>query len=331
LRILVLGGTRFIGPFVVRRLAARGHEVVVFHRGQTHAELPEGVERILGERASIPDRVRQFAELAVDVVIDMIPMGAEDARNVVWTFRGIARRLVALSSIDVYRGYERLLRLAPGPPEPVPFAETSPLRTVMFPLKGRVPRGDAYDKILVERMALGDPGLPGTVLRLPMVHGPGDRQHRLWPYLKRMDDGRPRILVETSVAAWRTSRDYVENVAEAVALAATDDRAARRVFNVGEAAPLSTAGWIEAIGREAGWAGRVAVVPKERMPKPLVEEEDFAQDLVADTGRIRAELGYVEPVSREEGLRRTMAWERANPPEKVDPAAFDYAAEDDIK
>jgi hypothetical protein len=49
---------------------------------------------------------------------------------------------------------------------------------------------------------------------------------------------------------------------------------------------------------------------------------------VVDTTRIREELGYTEPVSRDEALRRTVAWERAHPPEEVDPQAFDYAAED---
>ena len=43
---------------------------------------------------------------------------------------------------------------------------------------------------------LSDPELPGTVLRLPAVYGPEDRQHRTFEYLKRMDDGRRAILVE---------------------------------------------------------------------------------------------------------------------------------------
>ena len=43
MRVMVLGGTRFIGPYVVRELVARGHELLVFHRGQSRAELPDGV------------------------------------------------------------------------------------------------------------------------------------------------------------------------------------------------------------------------------------------------------------------------------------------------
>ena len=51
LRILILGGTGFTGPFQVRYALARGHKVTVFNRGKTHpGELPEGVEQLIGDR-----------------------------------------------------------------------------------------------------------------------------------------------------------------------------------------------------------------------------------------------------------------------------------------
>ncbi len=53
------------------------------------------------------------------------------------------------------------------------------------------------------------------------------------------------------------------------------------------------------------------------------------QDLVADTARIRSELGYREPVSRAEGLRRAVEWERAHRSEGR-PEWFDYEAEDAV-
>jgi len=47
-----------------------------------------------------------------------------------------------------------------------------------------------------------------------------------------------------------------------------------------------------------------------------------------DSSRIRRELGYEERVSLDEALKRTIAWERANPPKEIDPKEFDYAGED---
>jgi hypothetical protein len=93
---------------------------------------------------------------------------------------------------------------------------------------------DDYEKILVERVALSEPQLPGTVLRLPCVFGPGDRHRRLRTYLKRMEDGRPTILLDERQADWLWTRGYVENVAAAIVLALLDERASGHVYNVGE-------------------------------------------------------------------------------------------------
>jgi nucleoside-diphosphate-sugar epimerase len=159
-----------------------------------------------------------------------------------------------------------------------------------------------------------------------MVHGPGDRQHRFFKYVKRMYDGREAILLNEKGARWRGTRGYVENIAGAVALAVTDERAAGRVYNVGESDALSEAEWVLEIGKLVGWQGRLVVVPDECLPLAF----NAGQHLVADATRLRRELGYAEEVPREEALRRTIEWERANPPEELDPAQFDYATEDAI-
>jgi nucleoside-diphosphate-sugar epimerase len=121
----------------------------------------------------------------------------------------------------------------------------------------------------------------------------------------------------------------VENIAQAVALAVCDGRAAGRVYNVGEADALTEAEWVRAVGAAAGWHGEVRAIPGERLPgRP--PPGDFTQDLVTDTSRLRSELGYAEAVSREEALRRAVAWERSHPPREFDPADFDYPAEDAV-
>jgi nucleoside-diphosphate-sugar epimerase len=234
--------------------------------------------------------------------------------------------------MDVYRAYGLLHNKEPGPPEPLPLTEDSPVRTNFYPYRATPPRApgdpeawiDDYDKILAEQAIMGEPSLLGTILRLAMVHGPGDRQHRLFKYLKRMRDGRQAILLNQRGAKWRGSRGYVENIADAIALAATDHRAAGRIYNVGEPDALSEAEWVAQIAGIVGWKGRIIEVPDHLIP--LAYNPDH--HLVADTTRIRRELGYTESVPREEALRRTIEWEYAHPPETLDPSSFDYAAED---
>src|SRR5947207_8405 len=118
MKVLVLGGTQFIGPCLVEHLVARGHEVAVFHRGQTQANLPPGVRHLLGDRRRLAEHTAELRRLAADVVVDMIALTEEDARSLLATFRGIANRLVVLSSGDVYRAYGIFAGLERGSLEP---------------------------------------------------------------------------------------------------------------------------------------------------------------------------------------------------------------------
>src|ERR1700761_5089581 len=96
MKILVIGGTGFIGSHLVRQLSGTGHSVSIFHRGSTPSHLP--AESILGER-------RDLAALRpkADVVIDLILSSGAQAQSLMETFRGVAERVVVASSIDVYR------------------------------------------------------------------------------------------------------------------------------------------------------------------------------------------------------------------------------------
>lgn len=338
MRILIIGGTAFMGPHVARQLHHAGHQVTVFHRGRTEAELPAEIIHLREPDSPFPlTRLpASLRELEPDVVLHMIALGEADAHAAMDLFRGVARRIVVASSADVYRAYGRLTGTEPGEPDPTPLDEDAPRRDKRYPYRGAEPRAadapdrwtDDYDKILVEGVVLGDAALPATVLRLPMVYGPGDRQHRLWQYLKRMDDGRPAILLDDVGARWRTCRGYVENVADAIALAVTDERAAGRVYNVAEPEALGEAAWVRAVGAAAGWHGDTVVLAPEHMPAHLAPEGDLRNHLELDSGRIRRELGYSERIPRTEALERTVAWERQHPPEHIDTAAFDYQAED---
>ncbi|HMA44998.1 MAG TPA: NAD-dependent epimerase/dehydratase family protein, partial [Gemmatimonadales bacterium] len=101
-RVLVLGGTGFIGRFVVARLYGAGHEIVVFRRG-TPAELPRGVRQLSGDRRHLAAHAAELRGVAPEVVIDMIASSGASARDLVDVFRGVARRSVVVSSMDVYR------------------------------------------------------------------------------------------------------------------------------------------------------------------------------------------------------------------------------------
>lgn len=340
MRILLIGGTSFMGPAVARELLAGGHTIAVYHRGKTEGAVPEGVTHIHGEREALTQARPALAEFAPDVVINMILMDEAQAQAftqaITQVFAGLARRAVVISSQDVYAAFGRVNGIESGPPEPLPLTEDAPLRTRLYPYREDTPRAeddpmrwaDTYDKILVERVVMSEPALPCCVLRLPAVYGPLDRQRRFHSVLKRMDDGREVIAIDAAEADWRWTFAYVDDVAHAIALAALDPRSAGRIYNVGEERVLSQEERARAVGAAAGWHGRIVRTPAGRLPEAMRMGVDTRQDVIADTSRIRAELGYREVTPLAETYARTVAWERANPVAQDDPAAFDYAAED---
>jgi nucleoside-diphosphate-sugar epimerase len=321
MKVLLIGGTGFIGRFAVEQLQQSVHRVTVFHRGNT--KLPIGAEEILGNRQFLQDHRPEFHSAKFDVVIDFVLSSGRQALQLMDTFRGIAGRIVALSSIDVYRAMGVFYGFETGPLQQLPLTEESDLRTtrnvyspeVLKQLRGFYPWvDDEYDKIPVEQAVLSDPKLAGTVLRLPMIYGPGDPLHRFYPMLKRMDDGRKHILFADDVAPVHTPRGYVEDVAAAITLAATSPQSAGRIYNVCEAESFSELDWTRKIAAATGWDGQFVVLPHEQAPKHLHWPGNTEQHLVASSERIRKELGYRELLPREESIRRTINWERANAP-----------------
>ena len=124
------------------------------------------------------------------------------------------------------------------------------------------------------------------------------------------------------------SPGHVENVAAAIALAASSEKAAGRIYNVAEWPAYSELEWAKKIAAAMNWDGDFIVLPRERTQKHLLQPGNNAQHWVASSERIRSELGYNEALGLEDAIRGTIAWESSNPPSEAAMPQFDYAAED---
>ena len=335
MKVLIIGGTGFIGTFVSKQLLVRGNDVTIVHRGQTTSEVSSTqMKEIAAEHNNLDRCIEEFKHVGPEVVIDMIPMCEDDARDLINAFRGIAKRLVVISSADVYRNYELLRGITEAFSDPRLITESSPLRENLFPYRNQAKdQNDQlynYDKILVERVVMNQDEFPVTILRLPAVYGPGDKKHRLFPYLKRMDDGRPAILVEQGLMDWRWTRGYVENVAAAISWAAGDQRPISRIYNVGESKGIAEKDWIQSIAEVVGWKGKIVAVAPSLFPEQMRSGLAWQHQLETDTSLIRSQPDFSEPFSFREGISRTIAWERENPSSIRNPGDFNYEAEDRV-
>ena len=127
MRVLVLGGTGFIGPHTIRKLAADGHQVTVFHRGKKHAELPPSVHYMTGDYKRLPEFAAQFPAAKIPSTV------------------------LHLSGLPVSRELEgRVVDAAIAPP----FRAAHPVRTVAS--YGHRPAGpaaeSAFDREMLEEL-----------------------------------------------------------------------------------------------------------------------------------------------------------------------------------
>jgi 2'-hydroxyisoflavone reductase len=178
-KLLILGGTGFIGPHMVRYAVDRGHEVTIFTRGRAEAGIPE-VERLIGDRN---DDLTALEGRRWDVVLD------NNARDYRWVrlstdvLRGSTEHYIFVSSLSAYSPGDLNL-------EGVTFPLTEPMVDEDAPLFSRsddfvegqeAPYG--LSKTLGEEAA--EAAFPGgtTVVRPGLIVGPGDPTDRFtyWP------------------------------------------------------------------------------------------------------------------------------------------------------
>jgi nucleoside-diphosphate-sugar epimerase len=320
MRVLMVGGTEFIGRRVLSALVDRGDEVAVVHRGRTEpADLP-ACAHLHADRRDFARLAGRVAAFAPDAVVDTCAFTGPDADAVLPHLPDVP--VVVLSSMDVYRLYELLLAGA-GDPLPVPVDEDGPLRTGRYPYRGKGMDLDDYDKLDVEPAFLRR---AGTVLRLGMVYGPHDPQRREEPILRRVRAGRARIPV--GPGSLLATRLHVDDAARAV-LAALERPgvAAGQVFNIGEAVTYPVDGWIRAILAAAGAGAELVRVPDAELPADLRLTRGSPHHLLVSSRKAVELLGW-RPEDPASAVARSVRWHLQHPPADPDGGGGGFDADD---
>lgn len=314
MRVGVLGGTRFIGRAITLDLAAAGHDVTVFHRGQTEPEELASVGHVHVDRKDLGEA---YADLSsYDAFVDTMAFSTGNTQPVLDALPE-GRRLLVLSSVDVYAAYASVNTGAVT--EPVPDDETGPVRSERYPYRGQIPGMDDYEKLDVEELYLAR---GATVCRLPMVYGEHDGQRREWFILRRVHAGRKRIPFGTGT--WVSTRGYVGDIAAGVRLALESADAVGEVFNLGERRSPSVALWARMILDAAGSDAELVTVPDDALPEDLDISAAIPQHLLCDSSKARRVLGWTE-TDPMDALRRSVAWHLAHPPDDDG----DFSADDE--
>jgi nucleoside-diphosphate-sugar epimerase len=304
--VLVVGGTGPTGPHVLDGLLARGHDVTIFHRGFHEPPRLARVEHLHGDphfRASIDETI---AGRTFDVVLAMYGR----VKHLAEALRGRCGRFVSIGGAPVYLGFFPRA----GYRMPVPVTEDDPIAA-------SAPADDAalqFSLRLAEAEAAVFSSHPGaTVLRYPMLYGPGNARPQEWSVIRRVRDGRRHMILPDGGVQVH-SRCAARNAA-AYVLAVVDhpDVAAGQVYNCGDPFDWSTRQWVEAIlellDAELELVSIPADIAVEAAASLLPLAGTTATHSVLSTEKARQQLGYRPAVHPLDALRELLDWYARQP------------------
>ncbi len=314
LRVLLVDPQPPLGDVLAQALLRLGAAVTCFGRGH----LPEGgsVMRVPGDRRRAED-LEAIGPETFDAAIDFGARSLDDPAHLAAALRGRVGLVVQLGTWRIYAGAadapDCLTRrdATDAPPLPVPCPETAPKQdgTAL----------NAEDGLWNAR-AGGD--YRATVLRLACLYGPGVALAREWYAVGRLRAGRRRMALPDG-GGQLLHRLYMDNAVHAIVCALDHPREADgHAFNVGDTRVLT-------LGDLAAGCAAAAGRPLETVPLPKTVWDGrcpwaVPRPVVLDLHRLRARLGYTEPVPPEEALGRTVRWLWDLPEDDVLPALDPY-------
>lgn len=295
MHILIIGGTRNLGHYMVENLLTRDHRVTILNRGITRDDLPETVERLRADRTEPAQLERALKGRSFDAVIDNALYKKAEAETVVRLLNGHTGHYVALSSGQVYLVREGIER---------PFNEDQYAGRVMPPPKPNTYGYEEWlygmDKRHVEDVlseAHAHEGFPATVLRLPMVSSERDHFYRLYAYILRLSDGGP--ILAPSTPNFRLRHIYAGDVVRAVTRIVEEKLAQGKAYNIAQDETTTLDEYLDLLG---GMLGAKPVLV--RVKRDLLEANGFLPDCSPFSERWMSELDNAKG-KRELGLTYT--------------------------
>jgi nucleoside-diphosphate-sugar epimerase len=291
MKVLIIGGTRFLGRQLAWRLLAGGHRVTLFNRGRISDPFGDRVERLVGDRTT-GDLARQLGGREFDAVVDTAAYNGADARQAVDVLGGRVGHYVFISSGQTYlvrQTYPRPSRetdydgpLMPRPADPRELSEW----------EYGIGKRDAEDALAE---AWRSARFPATRLRLPMVNGPGDYYRRIESYLWRLLDGGPVLLPDGGDTP--TRHVYSGSVVRTLTAILGDPRTFGQAYNMAQEETPTLREIVTLLAESLGAAPRLVALPRERIAEAGLDPvgiSPFSGRWMSflDPSRAREELGF---------------------------------------
>ena len=309
MRVLVIGGTRYLGRTIVEKLAERGDDVTVLNRGRTDCVVPEAVTCVTGditEPESVVDALKgpDGRVMTFDACVHMIAMDGVRAQRVIEAVWGLIGHYVQCGSTGVFMPLRRC-----------PADESEPVEPPPPELGGF---GSKAESDAVAREMCAEYDLPLTILRPTNIMGPGDIPIDLWGgrdaiFFQEMLDGEP-VLIPNNGEGLLQPGD-VRDLADAFVLALDQPEKAGE-FNISSPYAITHNYYAELLADALGVDPHVHHVRVE----DLLDEYDdtdrlssrglffFVEHMCFTIEKARRELGYKPKYNAEASVKDTVQW-----------------------
>jgi 2'-hydroxyisoflavone reductase len=324
LRLLILGGTGYVGPALVRSALQRGHQVTIFNRGISRPHLFSHIERLRGDRA--PERGPGLSALhkgSWDLVIDIPAYYPRQVEATAQLLADRVRRYIMVSSIAAYADWS-IVGMTENSPVRKPPAAGGHVEAANLSAGG-----PAYGarKVACEQAVARHFGDRWATVRATGVIGAGieddDPNKFFWP--ARLVQGRP--ILAPGDGTQRLQSIDVRDLADFILHLAESDQMG--VFNaIGPEQPFTTAAYVAAARRVTGGSAEVVWSGKRLGEFPMYNDSPAFSSF--DPSRAR-QAGLVYRRSLEDSIRANWDWFRANYPLNFDFAARGYGLAPDVE
>ncbi len=324
MRILVIGGTGPTGVPIVKGLIAQGHQVTILHRGlHEHPATPAAVTHLHADPYDEDSLAAALDGTTWDVVVAMYGR----LRRIAALTAGRCGHFVSVGGVPAYRGWTDPWQYEPAG-LPVPRREDAELVDD--------PEIDSKGYRIVRTEEAVFAAHPHAAhFRYPYLYGPHQPVPREWLAVRRILDGRDRMIIADEGLTLH-HQGYTENAAAALLLAIEHpERSAGTIFNIGDEEVLTVRQMIELCAAALGAPLELISMPYElAVPAWPLLAQPLPTHRVLDLALLHHQLGHRDLVPAREATRRTALWLAENRPlpggteEMVLTDPFDYAAED---
>ncbi len=307
MKVLLIGGSRFVGLEILLQLLEKNYEITVFNRGNNNKNLPSNVQILEGDRKKKEDIEKLLKNKSFDIVIDTCGYIPLDVEIMIELFRGKIKQYIFCSTVSVY-DFERIYTM--------PIKEDFTLNYAL------VESDNPYvnygsNKTLCEKALLSNGSFPVTIFRPVYIYGPHNYIYREAYFFDRIENDRPILIPDGgfNVAHYV----HVEDLGRAFISSIGNKNTYNQIYNLASEEVVTIYSFSKLCGKALSKEVEIKTYNSDLLEKIFAEAElsnprspifpfSTTSSIMFDISKAKNELGWKQKYNMEMGLKNAYEW-----------------------